>query len=328
MLLERHEAKREKCSILVLTWPLRARCILVLEQRKRGYLMEKLSLLTWKEIAEVDKDKSILFVTMAPIEAHGISLPLATDLLEGECWSKNAMLQLEHQKGYQCFYLNEFPIASASVSDFYGCIHFSMKTTFTVAKELLENLIHFGFKNIVVVASHADPVHQIAVEKAIEKVNRHYGVRAISPLGAFFSSKELKITHDLPELVSEMENKNPNDFHAGWIETSCILAMDEKLVRTGFKQIPMTSIREKEMISKKKMLRAMGEYGHLGNPAVANKEVGEALNQEVADFIVEAVVKFVERTEYKKYMHHYLYRIPTLHIGLFINKRWIRKRRR
>ena len=44
--------------------------------------MQDLSLMTWKEAAAIDKDKSILFVTVAPIEEHGVHLPLATDLIE------------------------------------------------------------------------------------------------------------------------------------------------------------------------------------------------------------------------------------------------------
>ena len=103
--------------------------------------------MTWKEVAGIDKDKSILFVTVAPIE--------------------------------------EFPIAAASVNSFYGCIHFSMRTVYKVVKELLESLACMGFQNVVVVASHADPEHQIVVEKAVRSVNRKYGEIAIAPMGAF-----------------------------------------------------------------------------------------------------------------------------------------------
>lgn len=259
---------------------------------------------------------------MAPIEEHGLSLPLATDLIEGEHWSKDVMLKLEEREGYNCFYLPSFPIAAASVSEFYGCIHFSMSTTYAVARELLDNLIHMGFMNIVIIASHADPVHQIAVEKAIRRINKHYGIRAISPLGAFFSLEELGIKHLSPKMILEMAKKYPNDFHAGWIETSSMIAMNEKLVREGYREIPRTFISGREIISKKKQLAAMGEYGHLGNPAVADKVLGELLNQDIAEFIAEAVKSFVKRENYKIYMHHFLYRIPFLHLGFIRKTKW------
>ena len=46
--------------------------------------MKDLSLMTWKEIGEVNKEKAIAFIVMAPIEEHGLCLPLATDLIEGD----------------------------------------------------------------------------------------------------------------------------------------------------------------------------------------------------------------------------------------------------
>ncbi len=284
--------------------------------------IKDLSLITWKEIKDIDKQNSILFVTMAPIEEHGLCLPLATDLIEGEHWSKDAMLKLEEREGYKCFYLPAFPIAAASVNEFYGCIHFSMNTTYVVARELLDNLVHMGFMNIVLIASHADPVHHIAVEKAVRRVNRHYGIRAISPLGAFFSLEELGIKHLSPKLILEMVKKYPNDFHAGWIETSSLIAIKKNFVRKGYKELPRTFINDRDIISKKKQLAAMGEYGHLGNPAVADKELGELINQDIAEFIVAAVKSFVKRKNYKIYMHHFLYRIPFLHLGFIRKTKW------
>lgn len=77
--------------------------------------------------------KSIVFAVMAPIEEHGIHLPLATDLLEGEYWSKCAADTVERITDAECYCLPAFPIAAASVNEFYGSFHFSMKTTYEVA---------------------------------------------------------------------------------------------------------------------------------------------------------------------------------------------------
>ena len=79
--------------------------------------MKDLSLLTWKEIKELDKDKSIVSVVLAPIEEHGWHLPLATDLLEGEHWSRGALARAEEELDAGCFYLPAFPVASASVNE-------------------------------------------------------------------------------------------------------------------------------------------------------------------------------------------------------------------
>ena len=96
--------------------------------------MKDLSLLTWKEIKALDKDKSIVSVVLAPIEEHGWHLSLATDLLEGEHWSRGALARAEEELGAGCYYLPVFPVAAASVNEFYGSIHFSMKTTYAVQR--------------------------------------------------------------------------------------------------------------------------------------------------------------------------------------------------
>ncbi len=273
--------------------------------------MRDLSLLTWKEIREIDKSKSIVFVVLAPIEEHGWHLPLATDLIEGACWSKGAMERIERMNDVECFFLPPFPIAAASVTEFYGSIHFSMKTTYDSAYGILESLRCMGFNNIVVIASHADPQHQIAVEKAVRKINKKYGICSFAPMGQIFMGTCVKA----PDTLEIFEKENPNDFHAGWIETSSLLAINEKYVRDIYKDVPDSDITDREMISKKKQLKAMGQYGHMGSPRSATKELGEMLNDNCIDSITDAVIKFYKRDGYEQYGNYALYKILPLHIG-------------
>lgn len=277
--------------------------------------MQDLSLLTWNEVKSLDKEKSILFITVAPIEEHGVCLPLATDLIEGEKWSQGAMNVIEQNSGYNCYYLPSFPVASASVNSFYGCIHFPMHTTYLVVKELLESVINMGFLHVVVVASHADPEHQIAVEKAIRKANKKNGECVIAPMGAFFSADEIGLKRDVSNEIRKYEKEYSNDFHAGWVETSCMLAIDENYVRSGYEELPASNITSRDMISKKKQIKAMGEYGHMGNPAVSDKHIGELLNIDSARYIAEATLNFVKRQNYKIFSHYFLYDLLFMHMG-------------
>ncbi|MBQ5499591.1 MAG: creatininase family protein, partial [Treponema sp.] len=257
--------------------------------------MKDLSLMTWKEIGEVNKEKAIAFIVMAPIEEHGLCLPLATDLIEGQAWSKKAMEELEKNYGLDCYFLPTFPIAAASVNEFYGSIHFSMKTTYEVAYEILESIRCMGFRHIVLIASHADPDHQIAVTKAVRKVNRKNNICAIAPMGAIFMGAGL----EQPKEIRSMEKEHGNDFHAGWIETSSLLSINKKHVRQGYKDLPDSNISDREMIFKKKQLKAMGKYGHIGFPRLASEELGNLLNKNCVESICEAVVNFYRREGYK-----------------------------
>ena len=275
--------------------------------------MKDLSLMTWKEIREVSKKDSVVFIVMAPIEEHGLCLPLATDIIEGENWSRGAMEMIEKKGKIKCYYLPTFPIAAASVNSFYGSVHFSMKTTFEVAYEILDSVRHMGFENIVIIASHADPDHQIAVIKAVRRINRKYGICAIAPMGAIFEGAGV----EQAEAVKELENDYSNDFHAGWIETSSMLDINDNNVRKGYNELPDSDITDKDMISKRKQIAAMGDYGHIGIPRIATKEIGHDLNKNCIESICEAVIMFYYREEYEKYDNYFLYKIFPLHIGFF-----------
>ena len=221
------------------------------------------------------------------------------------------MEMIEKKSRIKCYYLPTFPIAAASVNTFYGSVHFSMKTTFEVAYEILDSVRHMGFENIVIIASHADPEHQIAVIKAVRRINRKYGICAIAPMGPIFEGAGVEPAEDLKEL----EKDYSNEFHAGWVETSSMLDINDNFVRSGYNELPDSDITDKDMISKRKQIAAMGDYGHIGIPRIATKEIGHDLNRNCIESICEAVINFYNRAEYEKYDDYLLYKILPLHIG-------------
>ena len=270
-------------------------------------------MLTWQEIRNINKEKSIVFIFLAPIEEHGRHLPLATDIIEGEYWSRGAMKRLEDKLGTECFYLPSFPIASASVNEFYASLHFPMKTTYEVTYAIIESICFMGFKNIIVIASHADPQHQIAVEKAVRKLNRKNGLCALAPMGQIF----MGVSTEKTSYLEKFEKEHSNDFHAGWIETSSMLDIDKNYVRESYREMPDSQITDKDMISRKKQLAAMGRYGHLGSPRFSSAQLGKDLNEACIASICDAAERFYHRDGYQKYEHYFLYKILPLHLGFF-----------
>ena len=285
--------------------------------------MKDLSLLTWQEVRALDKRRSMVFAVFAPVEEHGTHLPLATDIIEGEYWSRGAMRELEKRLGIECFYLPSFPVASASVNEFYGSVHFPMKTTCEVVFAVLESIRFMGFRNIVVIASHADPQHQIAVEKAVRRLNRRNGLCAIAPMGQIF----MGVSAEKPSRLERFEKEHPNDYHAGWVETSSMLDIDQGYVRACSADLPDSQITGRDMISRKKQLAAMGKYGYIGAPKYASKELGKDLNDNCIASICDAAEKFYRREGYQKYTDYYLYKILPLHLGFFGLAGRVRRRR-
>ena len=271
--------------------------------------------LTWQELESLPKDKTVLFLTFAPIEEHSIHLPLGVDLMLGETW-KNKAIDIISEKHPELYVLTmpPIPLAQGTIKGFPGNLHIKQKTVYSVAYELLKNIADWKIKNIVIIASHGDPKHLIAIEEACEKINRKYGTCAISPMGSFFSYNEKGIDLNFPSELEELLQKHPNDFHAGWLETSAILDIDEQLVKNVYTELPNIEIKEKEMIFPEKVNRKIAGYGHIGFPKLASKRLGEMINQNTGEFIYKATMTFIKREDYKLYQRHYLYNLPFMRV--------------
>lgn len=77
-------------------------------------------------------------------------------------------------------------------------------------------------------------------------------------MGQIFMGEGVKA----PDVLEKFEKEHANDFHAGWIETSSMLAISEDLVRETYKDVPDSDITDRDMIFKKKQIDAMGQYGN------------------------------------------------------------------
>ncbi|MBN2399951.1 MAG: creatininase family protein [Candidatus Aminicenantes bacterium] len=273
---------------------------------------KKILELTWKEVEALAKEKTVLLVTLAPIEEHGLHLPLGVDIVEGKKWEGDLVRRLVSKyPDYYFLVMPALPIAHGCIGQYPGNLHFSQRTVRTVVLESLQSFVGWGIRNIVLIASHGNPRFQIAVEEACQKINRKYGVCAFSPLGAFFSYKELKLDLKFPPGMAKKLEAYPDDFHAGWIETSMMLDIAEETVGDYLRQ-PDTAVKEKEMMFPKKVEKKIAGFGHIGLPRKAEKSLGKEINENMAEYLFEAVSSFLDRQGYEKFQHHFLYRIPFL----------------
>lgn len=282
--------------------------------------IQDITKMTWKEIESLSKEKTILFLTFAPIEEHGIHMPLGVDLILGEKWKELAMqLFYEKNKDYTMLTMPPIPFAQGSVKGFPGNLYVRQRTVFRVAYELLNSIANWGIKNIIIIASHGEPKHLVAIEQACKKINQKHGICAISPMGAFFSYNELGIDLNFDDEIKKYIDKYPNDFHAGWIETSAILDINKSFVKSEYANLPDTHVEEKEMIFPNKVSRKIANYGHIGFPRIAQKEIGTLLNRNTAEYISDVTTAFVLRKGYEKYQHHFLYKMPFMRVHFMRN---------
>lgn len=269
--------------------------------------------ITWQDVDKLPKEKTIVFVTIAPVEEHGKHLPLGVDIYEGEKWSEEAINSLKEKlPDYYFLRLPYLPIAYGEIKGFPFTFHYKQNTVRQVTYELLQTVVKSGFKNIVVISSHGDPRHQNAIEEACQKINKRYGMVAFSPMGAYFSYKELKIDINLEKQILEKQRQYPQDYHAGWLETSCMLDIKPALVKNIFKDIEGIKIEIKDFFHPDKLSQEIAGEGHIGFPDQADKHLGRLINQNVSRYLCDAIIAFVNRTGFKKYQHGIYFRIPFL----------------
>ncbi|MDC7125246.1 MAG: creatininase family protein [Spirochaetales bacterium] len=124
--------------------------------------------LSWEDIDLLPKDKTILFMTVAPVEEHGIHLPVGVDIQLGEYWQKKAIENLcDEYPDYHFLSLPFFSLAAGSMNGFPGCIYIEPKLLRKVMFEVFKNIHSWGIKYLVVIASHVAPFHYMALERGL-----------------------------------------------------------------------------------------------------------------------------------------------------------------
>jgi creatinine amidohydrolase len=274
----------------------------------------KIEELTWNELDDMDKNKTILMLGFAPIEQHGKHLPLGTDVYLTKKWIQDTVVKLEEKNDYNILTLPTIPMGCSDIKGFPGNLYVSQKLVYSMVYEMISMIAEWGIKYIVVISAHADPKHQIAIEQACDKINKQYGKIVLAPMGAIFSNEKVGLKIKQTKKVSEKLAEYPNDFHAGWIETSQMLYYHDHLVREEYREIKEVIIKPRHMISSKKVNRMIRYQGHMGYPRIATKELGRELHESMVLEIIKAISTFIEGKDTKKYEHHFLYNIPFLRV--------------
>lgn len=276
----------------------------------------KIAELTSFELEEI-KNEAIVICGIAPIEQHGKHLPIGTDYYLTKRWIDDTIQLLEHEEKYSIFELPILPFGCSDIKALSGNLYITQNQIYQLVYELISNIASWGIKNIIIISAHADPKHQIAIEEACGKLNKKYGKVAFSPMGAILSAEDAGMKIEQSENVDVMLNKFPNDFHAGWIETSLMLYYEKHLVKKDYIYSKETLILPKEMILPKKVNKKIATVGHIGNPKESNEKLGEELHISMVKEISKAIKIFVERNEYERYEHHFLYKFPFMRVNKF-----------
>ncbi|MBD5645417.1 creatininase family protein [Clostridium botulinum] len=253
--------------------------------------MEKI---TCKKIDNLDKDKSVIFVALSPIEEHGPHLPLGTDYISAKDLLKAVIDNLEKQNNAYNYIIHpSFPIGyNECVMNYPGTISFKSKTIENIVVDLGESISRAGFKKMVIVNHHLDLGHIKAIENAKNMLNKECSLKVLEVASSIIYSQSKKENAKIVKNDLDMER----EIHADVRETSFMLFKHPELVKDCYSILDPIYMDMKEFIkSDGRCWREYGiEEGYIGSPAKGSKEKGKVQFEDMVKNTVELISKFIQ----------------------------------
>jgi len=247
--------------------------------------------LSWKQIDKLDRNKTVFFLPISPLEEHGPHLPVGTDLLTIKD-ATNSAIKILNQKKPDLNYviLPSVPIGYCRFNtDFPGSISVSGKVVRDVVYSVGDSLGSHGFKFLVICTFHMAIAHLRGIRSAMKKLESKYGMKTCEPWGPFFYSKEIEKRE--PKLGFDTSK----EVHACFRETSLMKYQYPYLVDESHKELQniYRDMNSPRVLGKK--FKQLGlKDGYIGSPARADADYGRWLFNEIVNVYVDSAINLYE----------------------------------
>jgi len=240
--------------------------------------------LTWKQVDDLPRDRTLLVLPTAAIEQHGHHLPLATDTL-----INNLLLGKALEKLPEALPVFALPPVWYGKSNehlgFPGTLSVSAQTFLAVVRDLGASVAAGGFQKLVLYNTHGG--NTSLVDVLARDLRAEFGLRTFS----LFGSAGARF-----DGVSDQERVY--GFHAGEIETAYLLHAAPALVHAeAFTSNYIARIDKPEPLKPEGssanfawLTRDIAPSGVLGDPSAATAENGERWLNEAAERIAELLI--------------------------------------
>ena len=243
----------------------------------------ELSEMTWEEVRELDRARTVAVLPVGAIEAHGPHLALATDVVIAQGMARVGAARLI-AAGHHAVVLPALPFTAAPFgAAFAGTLSIRAETVTALVLDLARELTRHGFAALAIANAHLDPTHLRSLTEAVERA------REESLLPIAWPNLTRK-----PWAARLTEEFQSGACHAGRFEGSIVLAERPELVRadTAAKLAPnpaslSVAIRE----GRQTFEQAGGPRAYFGAPAEATAQEGRATLEALGKILEEAATE-------------------------------------
>ena len=229
----------------------------------------------------LDRARTVVILSVSPLETHGPHLPLGVDAFTARHFAEAiAERVVASRPGFTVVLAPTLYLGSFTF-DTVGTVAVRQRLVRDVVVDYGRALARAGFRHILVSNGHGGPGHLVALEEAAAIVSRRHRVTMASFTGhlawEFLRGRLLpQIEAGLGRPLSPTEREAfSEDAHGGWWETSLMLALRPDLVDDGYRTLPAARYSLRERLVRNYPLRHGGQ-GYVGHPAMADPAFARA----------------------------------------------------
>jgi creatinine amidohydrolase len=242
------------------------------------HLLEEMST---PDLERMDRSRSVIVLTLSPLETHGPHLPVGVDAFTARHFAETIAQRLVSARPLWSVVLAPTLHLGSFTFETVGTVSVRQRVVRDALIDYGEAFARAGFRYILVANGHGGPGHLAALEEAAATVSRRHRIMMTSFTGhlawEFMRGRYItKIEAALGrELTADERRAFAEDAHGGWWETSLMLLLRPDLVDPMYRGLPPARYSWPRRVVPNYAVKNGGP-GYVGHPALADPKFAKA----------------------------------------------------
>jgi creatinine amidohydrolase len=257
--------------------------------------------MTGPAIDALNRDSTLVLLTVGMLEWHGPHLPIAADLIGVTYEAERVAGRVSRAlRGWNVLVMPDINYGSAGANEIGGIhVHpgtYGMRqsTLRALIADIGAQIVQNGFKRVYVMSGHSSPTHGIAINEACDFVSEAFGATMLNVSELFSADSAIQAQGRRVQArhysAADIASFGV-DVHAGVKETSGLLAVRPDLVRPIYRTLP--GVRAGTSTERREIAARPGWRGYFSSPARANVSYGRAFEQWWIEGMTDLILRSV-----------------------------------